>query len=201
MRFRNWVMFALACVPALATPVILNPSFENGPNPGGFTTILGGGGGLSDWTVTGHSIDYIGNYWVASDGGRSVDLAGNDPGGVSQLVSGFTVGGYYILYFDMSGNPDGGSNPKNLTLGITGEPNQGFAFNTSGVSHGAMGWTQNSYTFQASATSLTISFAFADSGPWGAALDNVSIEQVPEPASMVLVGLGLAALGFARRRR
>ncbi|MEP7363890.1 MAG: choice-of-anchor C family protein [Acidobacteriota bacterium] len=208
MRIRNWVILTLACTPMFASPVILNPGFELGTAPGSFLTVSAGNPDLTNWTVTGGGIDYIGSYWQPSEGSRSVDLAGDAPGGVSQLVGGFTIGGYYTLYFDMSGNPDGGSVIKNLTLGVTGESNQNFVFDTTGHSHGSMGWAQNSYSFYATGTDLTISFAFADSGPWGAALDNISItedlsglQSVPEPASMALVGLGLAALGLVRRRR
>jgi choice-of-anchor C domain-containing protein len=189
-------------MPTFASPVITNGSFEAGTAPGVFMTVDNGASDITGWDVIGDSVDYIGSYWNASDGSRSVDLAGNDPGGVSQLVSGFNIGGWYTLFFDMAGNMDGGLAIKNLTLSVTGEPNQNFAFDTTGHSRpAAMGWTQNSYTFQATNTSLTISFAFADSGPWGSALDNVSIEAVPEPATMALVGLALAGLGFARRRR
>jgi choice-of-anchor C domain-containing protein len=205
MRIRNWVILTLACMPMFGTPVITNGSFESGTAPGGFLTVNNGAGDITGWDVIGASVDYIGSYWSASDGVRSVDLAGNGPGGVSQLVSGFVIGGYYTLFFDMAGNMDGGLAIKNLTLGVTGEPNQNFAFDTTGYSHSSMGWAQQSYSFYASATSLTLSFAFADSGPWGAALDNVTIDEdlsgIPEPATMALVGLGLAGVAFARRRR
>jgi hypothetical protein len=49
----------------------------------------------------------------------------------------------------------------------------------------------NTLEFRAVGTSETL----------GGSLDNVTVEAVPLPGSLGLLGAGLAALGFARRRR
>ena len=79
---------------------------------GGFVTLKEGSTDITGWTVIGtvnyaYSIDYIGGYWQAAEGYRSVDLNGtSDRGGVQQALA--TVAGQrYEVRFAMSGNPDG----------------------------------------------------------------------------------------------
>lgn len=71
---------------ASATTIsIVNGSFEatTGGDPGaGFLTKGTGDTSITGWTVAGHSIDYIGGYWVADDGVRSLDMNGISTGEV-----------------------------------------------------------------------------------------------------------------------
>jgi len=67
--------------------------------------------------------------------------------------------------------------------------------------------TQSLYSLSAAFTGLTaVNFhSFGDSGD-GMALDNITVNseingEVPEPAPLALLGLGLLGLGFARKRR
>lgn len=209
MPIRNWTVLALFCAPAFATPVIVNPSFEIGTAPGAFLTVAGGGGAITGWTVIGHSVDYIGSYWQSADGSRNVDLNGNGVGGVRQVIPGFTIGATYELFFYLSGNPDNLPVVKDLRVTVSGMGDFDFTFDTTGVSHANMGWTLESVPFVATVTTHTITIASTTTTPsvfYGPALDNLSITEdlstapVPEPASIVLVGLGLGALATLRRR-
>src|SRR5688572_18224503 len=79
---------------------ITNGGFESGTNPGAFTTVAAGGTNITGWTVGGNGVDYIGTYWTASEGGRSIDLSALNAGSVSQVLNGLTIGQEYTVTFD-----------------------------------------------------------------------------------------------------
>ena len=181
---------------------IVNGSFETGTNPGGFTTVGAGGTDITGWTVSGNSVDYIGSYWTAQDGARSIDLAGNGIGTISQILS--TVAGQaYQVSFWIARNPDNGINPRTGFVGWNGSNSQ-FTFNNSTSTAANMGWEQRSFIFGATGATTTLSFssdAATAAGFYGPALDNVSIAAVPEPATWMMLILGFGLVGGAMRRR
>src|SRR6056297_3749286 len=86
--------------------LIANGSFEDDDtNISGFMTLSDGSTAIPSWTVSG-SIDWIGGYWQASDGSKSLDLAGNSNGTVMSIGFATEVGKTYLVEFDMAGNPD-----------------------------------------------------------------------------------------------
>ena len=68
--------------------LLLNGSFEQGRSPGGsLVTLQPGSTLITGWTVTCASIDYIGGFWRASNGRRSLDLDGTPGfGGIEQAL-------------------------------------------------------------------------------------------------------------------
>lgn len=74
----------------------------------------------------------------------------------------------------------------------------------SNVTHGFTGWQTATLSFIVTSTTEVLSF-LALGTPTGvppfALLDGVSISEIPEPASLTLVGLGLLLTGLVRRRR
>lgn len=177
-----------------------NGSFEDGPSAGSFTTLNGGSTAITGWTVTGNSVDYIGSYWQAADGGRSVDLNGNGQGGIAQTFD-TTSNLTYRVSFSLAGNPDGAPDTKTISTVTTGGASNLFTFSTPGNTRTDMGWTPYSFTFKASGPSTTLTFASQDPGAYGAALDAVSVSAVPEPASWALMIMGFGLAGGALRRR
>lgn len=165
-------------LPALA--VGLNGSFETGTDPVSFTTVLAGQTNVDNWAVDSGSIDYIGSYWQASDGTRSIDLNGNEMGSISQSLTTVT-GATYKVSFDLSGNPDGSPSVKTLNVSATGTAPAAFNFDTTvGNTHENMMWTPKEYSFIATGTSTTLTFASTTEGAYGPAVDHVVIqEEVP----------------------
>lgn len=167
------VMLGVMAIPAFAAIAINNGSFENGTDPGAYATLGTGDTSITGWTVATGSVDYIGSYWTASNGNRSIDMSGNEPGSINQALS--TISGHtYTVTFDMAGNSDGGAAVKTMSVDTGGTPTA-YSFDSTGKTHDAMGWTPETYTFTAGGASTVLTFTSTTAGPWGPALDNVAI--------------------------
>jgi choice-of-anchor C domain-containing protein len=222
-KFAAAVGFSTALIIGAALPLggaqaltFTNGSFETGTDPGSFLTLNSGNSSdIPGWTVSSGSIDYIGSYWTSADGKRSLDLNGLVPGGVSQTISGLTPNAFYKVSFDLAGNPAGGPALKTLGVVVGIGSAVPFAFNAASTNLTNMGWTLESFTFQALSTSELLTFTStttANSGngtfptAFGPALDNVSVSATPLPStwSMLIagfVGLGLIAYRGTRKNR
>lgn len=192
-----------ATLPTAANAVVVvNGSFEDGTNPGSFTTVGTGSSAITGWSVLSGSVDYIGTYWQASDGVRSVDLSGNSIGTLGQTLTGLTAGQSYKVTFDVSRNPDGGVNPRTGVFNAGGQTFN-FSYSDASSNRANMKWQTVSYSFLATGSTALISFSSDASGGccFGPALDNVRIAAVPEPASWAMMVGGFVLLGAAMRRR
>lgn len=206
------LLFSLLILHSKADAALIqNGSFENGIYviPGTFTTIYSGAltNQIDNWVVTRGSVDYINDYWKASEGTHSVDLNGLSMGSVSQTF-GTVTGQAYKVLFDLAGNPDG--KPLEKIVRVSDAINhQDYTFDITGHNHQNMGWLEKEFIFTANSDSTELSFAsLTDSclDYWGPAIDNVRVSEVPtpapEPSSMVLGFLSLSGiLGLKRRRK
>jgi choice-of-anchor C domain-containing protein len=181
---------------------ITNGSFELGTDPGVFTPLAAGDNtSITGWTVGGAGgVDYIGTYWQASEGNRSLDLSGGGIGGVSQQLTGLSIGQEYTVSFDLAGNSEGLPVEKHMTV-LTNGGGELFTFDTTGKSVGNMGWTTFTYVFIASAATDTLAFLSGDNTSFGPALDNVTIAATPIPGAILLFGSALGGMGFLGYRR
>jgi hypothetical protein len=136
-----------------------------------------------------------GNY-LAADGAFEV-------GAISQALTGLTVGNTYVVSFWWAGAQQSGYTGVNTEQWQVsfGSSTQSTAV-VDNVSHGFTGWAFQTFNFIAGSTSEVLSF-LAVGTPSGeppfSLLDGVSV--VPEPASIVLVGVGVVGFGVVRLRR
>jgi choice-of-anchor C domain-containing protein len=191
--------------PAAAQNLVVNGSFENGATiSGGFRTVGAGDTSITGWTITSGSVDYIGSFWQAQDGVRSIDLSGDGPGTLAQQTIATQIGQTYLIEFWMAGNPDDAPSLKELVASFG--TNQVFSFQTTPfvTTRNNMLWEYRSFYTTATNTSTDLWFQSLNDSPYGPALDNVSVQAVPEPGEYAVMGMATLALGglmYRARRR
>lgn len=153
---------------------------------------------------------------TASPNGGNFIFQDGDPAqfhtAISQTISGLVVGSTYTLTFNQAVGQEAfpaGTGGLQATYGqwqidFGADTVLSTLMTTSGP-QGFTGWATQTYTFTAGSSTQVLSF-LALGGPAGAPpmifLDGVSLTglQVPEPATIGLMGAGMLALGVARRR-
>jgi choice-of-anchor C domain-containing protein len=191
------VFAALSPVAHASVELINNGGFESPVNAfsGNFITLSSG---LDGWSIDSGSVDLIRSYWAPASGSYSLDLNGGGAGAISQSFA-TQIGHSYTVSFSMAGNPDGGGN-KSIEATVT-TPNT-YTFDITGATRPDMGWVTHTFSFVATANSSTLSFVGNPANTYyGAALDNVSVVAVPEPATYGMLLAGLGMVGFLARRR
>ena len=196
MIYRAFMLAAVSTFAVAANAnLVNNGSFEVGNyTGGGFQTLGANSSVITGWTA--NNIDWINTYWTAQAGTKSVDLNATSIGSIEQSF-GTTAGVQYLVEFYLSGNNAG--LPVTKSLQVTADATTyNDTFVTTGNSLTNMGWVKKSFTFTADDASATLKFASTNSGSFGPAIDNVTVQAVPEPASMAVISIGLLAL---KRRR
>jgi len=160
--------------------LITNGSFEVGTDPGNFSNLYPGNTDIAGWEIVSGNIDYAGSVWKASDGYRSIDMAGSGAkGSISQSFS-TEIGRKYEVLFDMAGNPEGQPTIKKMRV-VAGLTSQEFAFDVTGYSLADMGWTEKSFIFTATEEISVLTFIGLIEGYFGATIDNVRVFETDKP--------------------
>ena len=205
------IVFTTALAAALhstSAAIITNGSFET-PDTTTFIAISAGQNTLAPWVVglTGVDLTDVNNGFLvgaAYDGTQYIDLDGSPgPGSLTQAFA-TTPGLLYDVTFAYANNyvnqPGGAFATVRLFDGLADRLNQTITH--SGSTSGNLGWIvfNGQFTAVQSTTSFEITSLSQPGSQGGILLDAVAVQNAPEPASAVLLGLG-ALLLAARRRR
>jgi len=199
-------VLALASLPAGAIPVFEDDfDAETGSGQGASGQSQTSYTGFVNWTVSDGTVDLVAHTDFGIDcfggSGKCVDLDGaTSNAGVLTSTALNLAAGTYVLSFQLSGTDAG------FAQAAAGTPN------VVDVSIGAFFTTQvtvnqgdpfasygGSFTLLAPA-SVSIVFANQGGDNFGAMLDDVKLELVPEPGTAALLALGVAGLAARRRR-
>jgi len=167
------------------------------------------------WTVLpGGTVDMIGyagpnffNFASLPSDQRYVDMDGTT-GGVGTMVSSafaLLAGTTYELTFDLAGSQRGDTNSmSNYGIDTNGDNTDDIILGAplSRFSSDPFSTVTLSFTTVGAIPSARIVFAqqVGNNNNVGLLLDNVRLNIVPEPASLMLLGAGLAAIGIWRRK-
>jgi len=217
---------ALATSTADATNLLKNGSFQEDPPSSGCAA---GVTSLPGWTVT-NNVDIdsavqplpacsgisppAGTYFLDLTGSFAEDGM-DDRGTVSQTIA-THPGATYDLSFYFRGNPqwqyylgvypnDGAI--KSMDVLLNGDVIGTYSVNTAGVPITDGQFELENIDFIATSSSTMLSFESLDGygitapSDFGPLLADVSLVGVPEPGTLTLMGVGLAGLGFVRRRK
>ena len=162
---------------AESTNLIKNGSFEQGmalPETSRYVPVDDKAQAIAGWTVSRGTVDICqALYWEAAEGSRSLDLNGNNAGGVSQTLA-TTPGTLYQVEFALACNPAATAAAMRVEVRSSKlQQSQDFKVSSEGHSLTQMGWQRHAWQFTAQDTSTTIEFYSLTDGPSGPALDDV----------------------------
>lgn len=199
---RTLVGLALFSIPfaANAANLIVNGDFEaNTVVSSTWDNYSVGSTGLTGWDVIGTAGDnvsltaagYLGQPTQQLDVSGDTDHAGS---GIKQSFA-TTAGQAYTLTFDAY---TGGTQYTGLYLAqIDGSTVLSNIEGNEGSFNGGMA----SYSYSFVAAGSTTSLSFININPYVSQVDNVSVQAVPEPMTMAVLGLGAAGLLRRRNRK
>lgn len=198
MKFRLATILAAGCLLGVSgianANLIVNGNFETGT--------------LAGWTASGLTCSAVGSNYSSATHCYGYDSDPGPHGGAAALYLGTAAGGgvisqsfattfgqsYLVDFYLAVGAYNGSTAPNSFKVDVNG--NTLFSL----LNAPAQSFGHYTYSFAASSSTTTLKFTHGNL-PSFFLLDDVSVNAVPEPGTLGLLGLGIAGLGFAKRRR
>jgi choice-of-anchor C domain-containing protein len=135
-----------------------------------------GSGEISGWKVIRGSVDVVSNkYWQTPDGPTALDLNGDRPGAIEQIIS-TRPNCRYSVSFSYTANPDGRRGATQTFMVIAGKDHAEFdVLIAPDQSSQAMHWQTGHFTFEATAAKTALQFSSFTRGYYGGCIDNVVV--------------------------
>lgn len=179
-------------VEALATDSRIAQSGRDLIEDGGFESLrvrgktyipLVLGDHIGPWLVEEGAVDLISkHFWEPAKGRQSLDLDGSCGAGSIVQVVHVASGRSYRLRFALAGNPGGPPEVKSLEVRWGDSRLDTPSFCVAGTSFRDMGWTYLEYVVTAASADVPLRFRSLTPGCYGAALDDVTLEELGSPA-------------------